>query len=572
MKNDYKSILSKINLFFIGSINRKIYSIIGVMSILVIVMVMFSLWFANTLNLTTEIAILERGHTLSLVEAKSNLQKYIQNGDRQFIPAFWTKYNVANTIEYIIASLPETVKSNSVDDSVNIITSSFSDLDANAARILVTRLKLLSGNNKIRDIISKFANARDASEKYRALAEELFVVKDEVKRNELINRIKTVEEELADIPESFSLAIQELSRYSVTLVNQYLWILCAILIFIALLVSSFIARSIRIPLNTVTNGLRDIAEGEGDLTVQLNVKSRDEIFYLAKYFNNFTGKIRKVISTVKMNSHTLACASTEIESTAQNLSESSNVQASNVEEITASLEEIGATISQNAENSKDTDVLAQKSAKQAEDGGSAVKETVEAMKNIADNINLIEDIAYQTNLLALNAAIEAARAGEHGRGFAVVATEVRKLAEKSQLSAKDIGTLAADSVAIAESAGLLLGEIVPNVKTTADLVQDIYSASEQQNAGVQQINSGMEQLNMTTQQNAAASEELASTSQLLSSQAKEMQDALGFFKTETGDSRGEISSSADNIDRKNIRNEGQPLKIQGNSLLENGKD
>jgi methyl-accepting chemotaxis protein len=201
-----------------------------------------------------------------------------------------------------------------------------------------------------------------------------------------------------------------------------------------------------------------------------------------------------------------------------------------VEETSASVEQMSASINQNTENAKVTDGMASGAAKQAVEGGEAVQQTVSAMKQIAGKIGIIDDIAYQTNLLALNAAIEAARAGEHGKGFAVVAAEVRKLAERSQVAAQEIGELAGGSVEKAESAGKLLSEIVPSISKTSDLVQEIAAASEEQSAGVGQINTAMGQLNQITQQNASASEELAATAEEMSGQAMQLQNLMAFFK------------------------------------------
>jgi methyl-accepting chemotaxis protein len=156
------------------------------------------------------------------------------------------------------------------------------------------------------------------------------------------------------------------------------------------------------------------------------------------------------------------------------------------------------------------------------------------MKEIANKISIIEEIARQTNLLALNAAIEAARAGEHGKGFAVVATEVRKLAERSQIAAGEINKLSAASVDVAEKAGEMLTRIVPDIQKTAELISEINAASNEQNAGAEQINKAIQQLDKVIQQNAAATEEMASTSEELSSQAEQLMDVLEFFKIEGG--------------------------------------
>jgi methyl-accepting chemotaxis protein len=240
-------------------------------------------------------------------------------------------------------------------------------------------------------------------------------------------------------------------------------------------------------------------------------------------------KTNSLLESVKGYISELSSSASEMAQTVSMISDGAQSQAAGVEEIASSLEEIAATVSQNAANSRSTDEIAQKSSRETAEGGTAVRETVAAMKKITEKITLIEDIAYQTNLLALNAAIEAARAGEHGKGFAVVAGEVRKLAEKSQTASQEIGELAKDSVEIAEKAGRLLGSIVPSIEKTANLVQEISIASEQQDKGVRQIKEGMEQLNEITQQNAGASEELASTAEMLSAQALSLQNMVDDF-------------------------------------------
>jgi methyl-accepting chemotaxis protein len=196
---------------------------------------------------------------------------------------------------------------------------------------------------------------------------------------------------------------------------------------------------------------------------------------------------------------------------------------------------MSASITQNSDNAKVTDSMATKASQEAAEGGDAVTQTVAAMKQIAQKISIVDDIAYQTNLLALNAAIEAARAGEHGKGFAVVAAEVRKLAERSQEAAKEIGDLASNSVSTAERAGKLLDEIVPSIQKTSDLVQEIAAASQEQSQSVTQIGGAMGQLSKATQQNASASEELAATSEELSGQAEQLQQSVAFF--DLGDAR-----------------------------------
>jgi methyl-accepting chemotaxis protein len=267
----------------------------------------------------------------------------------------------------------------------------------------------------------------------------------------------------------------------------------------------------------------------GELGLDIRTRAGDTQSLLAA-MKNMAEKLSQIIAEVRSAADSLSSSSDEVSATAQSMSQASSEQAASVEESSASIEQMSASINQNTENARITDGMAVKSATAAVEGGGAVKQTVDAMKSIADKIGIIDDIAYQTNLLALNAAIEAARAGEHGKGFAVVAAEVRKLAERSQVAAQEIGEVAKGSVGLAEKAGKLLDEMVPSIKKTSDLVQEITAASEEQSSGVAQINTAMEQLNQITQQNASSSEELASTAEEMSSQAEQLQQTMSFFK------------------------------------------
>jgi methyl-accepting chemotaxis protein len=183
---------------------------------------------------------------------------------------------------------------------------------------------------------------------------------------------------------------------------------------------------------------------------------------------------------------------------------------------------MSASITQNAENSRQMESMALQGARDAEESAASVKETMFAMQAIAEKVSIVEEIAYQTNLLALNAAIEAARAGEHGRGFAVVATEVRKLAERSQSAAKEIGGLAGSCVRLAERSESLLEKLVPSIRKTTDLVQEVAAASAEQSSGVSQINRALGQVDHVTQRNASSAEELSSTAEEMASQADAM--------------------------------------------------
>jgi methyl-accepting chemotaxis protein len=280
--------------------------------------------------------------------------------------------------------------------------------------------------------------------------------------------------------------------------------------------------------NSVTEVAKQIAAGN----LMVEVKTRSEQDELMKAIVKMVEKLKEIVEQVKTAVEDTAAGSQRMSATAEEMSQGATEQAAAAEEASSSMEQMGSNIRQNADNAAQTEKIAQKSAQDALEGGNAVTETVKAMKEIAQKISIIEEIARQTDLLALNAAIEAARAGEHGKGFAVVASEVRKLAERSQTAAGEISNLSGTSVEIAEKAGQMLAKLVPDIQKTAELVQEISAASNEQNSGAEQINKAIQQLDQVIQQNASSSEELSSTAEELAAQAEQLRSTMAFFKLE----------------------------------------
>ncbi len=285
------------------------------------------------------------------------------------------------------------------------------------------------------------------------------------------------------------------------------------------------------------NNMTEVAEkiSTGDLMVSVRIRS--EVDKLGIALSKMVERLRDIVTDVKTATVNVSSGSTQLSSAAEQISQGANEQAASAEEASSSMEEMVANIRQNADNSMQTEKIAIKAAEDARQGGSAVGKTVTAMKDIAGKITIIEEIARQTNLLALNAAIEAARAGEHGKGFAVVAAEVRKLAERSQNAAREISQLSTSSVEVAEKAGNIISQIIPDIQKTAELVQEISAACNEQSSGADQVNQAIQQLDKVIQQNVSASEEMASTSEELSSQSDQLADSMTFFKLENEDNR-----------------------------------
>ena len=288
-------------------------------------------------------------------------------------------------------------------------------------------------------------------------------------------------------------------------------------------------------MNKMVNNLQESAKvatkiSEGDLTVQAKALSEKDVLgqALVKMLDN----LRQTVTEVADAAANVASGSEQMSSTAQQLSQGATEQAAAAEESTSSMEEMAASVQQNADNARQTDKIASQAALDAKASGEVVDHAVRAMKEVAEKITIIAEIARKTDLLALNAAVEAARAGEHGKGFAVVASEVRKLAERSQAAAAEINSLTADGVRTAEGAGQLLTKLVPDIQKTAELVREIAAASAEQSTGASQVNKAIQQLDQVIQQNASASEEMASTTEELSSQAQLLQSSVAFFKVE----------------------------------------
>ena len=317
--------------------------------------------------------------------------------------------------------------------------------------------------------------------------------------------------------------VNTFSRFQVILI--VLVLLLSIGAVIAAMVTIY---SIVKPLNSIRNDI--LAKSKGSFTINKLKLNDDEIGDMAKALEEMTANIIDIVENTKNTSSMLSENSQKVNETSQLIAKGANHQASSIQEVSASMEEINGSISQNKDNAQTTETIANKAAAEISNISNSVNNTTSAMQNITDKISIIGDIAFQTNILALNAAVEAARAGEHGKGFAVVAAEVRKLAEHSRVAADEINEVSSNGMSIAEKAASELFNLIPEIKKTAELVQEIAAASIEQNSGANQINNVIQQLSNISQQNASAASDLSSSSGDLQNQSNELIEAISFFK------------------------------------------
>lgn len=299
---------------------------------------------------------------------------------------------------------------------------------------------------------------------------------------------------------------------------------------LALLVSVIIGKRLSAPIVEVVRKAADVAEG--DLTITIHSQRNDETGLLARSFNSMVEKLNRTLRTIREEASEICASCSEVSNSVQDLAVGASKQAASVEEASAAMEQMTASIQLNADNARQTEQISMAASHSTQTMFTAMEQSLSATRVISEKITVINEIALQTNILALNAAVEAARAGAYGRGFAVVAGEVRKLAERSKLSADEIVGLSDASVSTTESTQAILNDLLPEVERLQALVREIASSSGEQAQGVAQVNLAVQHLNDVIQLTASSSEELAASAEEMSGRATNLLDSVSAFRIE----------------------------------------
>ncbi|PTL82036.1 methyl-accepting chemotaxis protein [Vitiosangium sp. GDMCC 1.1324] len=459
----------------------------------------------------------EGGHLLQQLDTPGN--NVLQNWDAEGEQAKFDQYEREFTLHFQKLTLALASSDPELGQVLVPVTKEVADMTAHARAVLAAARE--------RDV-AKRARKRAAIESATTRAGQQMAMMDQsfIRAAQLFQK---AEDEQRDHVQAL---VSTTAHSSEQLVS---WTLGVLLVSLAVLgvLGRTTVRSVVGSLRTASGVLTEISQG--NLVQHVEVTSKDEVGVLMGATREMLSYLSRIIGEIRTGSQGLASAASQLSGSSQGLSMGTREQASSFEESTVSLSQMRASIERTASNSQRMALMALRGVKDAEESGRAVGEAVGAMKTIVEKISIIDEIAYQTHMLALNAAIEAARAGENGRGFAVVAAEVRKLAERSRMSAREILGLADSSMKVAERSVALLDELEPSIRQTATLAHEVAIECSGESQAVMQIDQAMRQVDQVAQKSATVAEELSATAEEVAAQAETLRQLVAFFRVSADD-------------------------------------
>ena len=563
---------------FNGSIGKKIYLIVAISVVLTLIILFTGLNFIKTVSRAGNIARIERGQTVNNLLAMAKFNQYVVTYDDKDYEKYREYVDTAIAYTTTFGNVLNDLETRSISDMAKDFEKTFAECDYEQAKGIIGIIKNYSSNPNVVKLIETSQASTSVSMKLLELADEYKNSDSETKRMAILDKMEILNRDLLKIPAQFSEATGLLSDWALALAKKLLWVIFFVSIGIGLLISTLIVRSITKPINQVVDTLKDIAEGDGDLTARIEITTKDELAELGKAFNLFVEKVQAMIKKISANAETLGGSATSLTSISDQLSsgadqtsvksntavttaEDMNMnmtsvsaameQAStNINMVATAAEEMTSTIGEIAKNSEQASSITNQAVSQAKSASERVAQLGKAARDIGKVTETITEISEQTNLLALNATIEAARAGEAGKGFAVVANEIKELAKQTAQATQEIkGKIGGiqdtttGTVTEIEEISKVINSVNEIVTTIASAVEEQETTTKEIAENVSQASQGIQEVNENVAQSSASAATIVKDISEVNQSAGEMSGS----STQVNTSAVELNELADQL-------------------------